>query len=319
MRKGDALKIVVVSDLHVNSSVALWPPDFVDDDGMPRPQSKTQTWLWRNWLDFISKIEGDYIVVVNGDPVHGIHADKDTQVVTTNRASMLRAAGLVLEPLTIRALGIYFTKGTMYHDGPSGCDAESLAQALEAMADPDTLQSSRWYLRMNLDGKLFTFAHHTPFARVYPETPPARRWKEAKEDFADFGTEIPDAIVRSHVHRGQVFPDRTGQRYFFTTPGWQLRYGYAYKVDPEGTICVGGLILWVEGGQIKWDLIQYPVPQPSIVSISTTCSSNGNKPETPTASPAKNLQSTMDEASHGRGSRFGNWFRRVGFTARDGD
>lgn len=314
------MKIVVVSDLHVNCSVALWPPDFLDDDGIPRPQSKTQAWLWQNWLDFIGRIEGEYIVVVNGDPVHGIHPDKDTQVVTVNPESMLRAAQMVLEPLTHNAQGIYFVKGTMYHDGPSGCDTESLARMLKAVSDDETGQHSRWYLRMGLEGKLITFAHHTPFARVYPETPLARRWKEAKEDFADFGTEIPDAIVRSHVHRGQVLPDRTGQRFMFTIPGWQLRYGFAYKVNPEGTICVGGLVLWVEGGQIKWDLIQYPVPQPPIVSISTTSLPNCNAPtQAQTDSQPTNSPDTTSEASHGLGSRFANFIGRARSIVRDGD
>lgn len=299
------MRIVCVSDLHVNSSAGLWPPDFVRcHDGMLAPQNRTQRWLWANWLNFCSLVHqgGDYIVIVNGDPLQGIHSHMDLQIVSPSRLDMLEAAKLVLRPLVQDAKLVFVVKGTMFHGGISGEDEEALARGLEATLDEETSEHSRWYLRLRHEDKLFTFAHHTPYTQVYHATPPARRWREAKEDYADFGTEIPDCIVRSHVHQVGIYPDRMG-RLFITVPGWQLMYGFAYKNHPEITIRVGGLIMEVQGGMIQCQMPVYNVPLPRVVEVpstlaSRTCSPNCQLTES-RDSPAASSPSILIAAGGG--------------------
>lgn len=255
-------RIVVVSDLHVNSTVGLFPPRFVRDDGAEVTQNKFQRWLWECWLDFCKTAQacGDYIVVINGDPIQGIHPSRDIQIVVPSKADMLRAGAMVVKPLIHKARKTFLVRGTEWHDGTGGEDAEQFGELIGAYVDPDIKQHSHWTLNLELGGKRFAFAHHTSVTTVYHATPPAREWREAKEMFADLGIAVPDVIVRSHVHRWGFFPDTSG-RLYFTTPGWQLKNAFGFKHRPLYLPDIGGLILWVDQGVVGWQKKVYLIPQ----------------------------------------------------------
>jgi len=262
------LKIVVISDTHINSTVGLWPPDFVRDDSATVPQNKFQRWLWANWLDFqeLVKSIGEYVVVHNGDSIQGIHPSRDEQIVVPGRTDMIKAAEQVLSPLFSGAKERYMVRGTEWHDGSAGSDAEMLAKLLN-VNNSSIGQFSQWEIEMLLNSKRFAFAHHTNATTVYHSTPPAREWREAKEAYADWNVPIPDVIVRSHVHRWGVFPDDMGRLYFIT-PAWQLKNAYMYKRRPRSLPSIGGLILWVEGDSVRWQNKLYPISAEPPILIS---------------------------------------------------
>ncbi len=263
------MKIVVISDTHTNSTVGLWPPDFIRDDGGLVPQNKFQKWLWKHWLDFNKQVDstGEYIVVHNGDAIQGIHPSRDIQIVVPGQIDMLKAAEQVLAPLFKNAKERYMIRGTEWHDGLAGSDCEMLGKLLNAYVNPDLGQFSQWTMEMVLGGKRFAFAHHTSNTTVYHATPPAREWREAKEAYADWAVPIPDVIVRSHVHRWGCYPDEMG-RLYFTMPAWQLKNAFSYKHQPRRLPSIGGLILWVEKGEVRWQKHLYPIPmeQPILIS-----------------------------------------------------
>jgi hypothetical protein len=43
-------KILVISDTHINSTVALCKPSVQLDDGQEVKISRAQRWFWENWL-----------------------------------------------------------------------------------------------------------------------------------------------------------------------------------------------------------------------------------------------------------------------------
>jgi hypothetical protein len=188
---------------------------------------------------------------------------------------MLRAAAQVVEPLIDRAAKTHLIRGTEFHDGTGGADAEQFASMIGAYVDPDIKQYSHWTLNLILDGKRFAFAHHTAVTMVYHATPPAREWREAKEQYADLGAPIPDVIVRSHVHRWGIFPDTQG-RLYFTTPAWQLKNAYGYRRRPLYLPDIGGLILWVDNGEVRWEKRIYPIPQDPPIKIAPIRSQSKN-------------------------------------------
>jgi len=265
----ESTRIVVVSDLHVNSTVGLFPPNFVRDDGASVSQNKFQAWLWRCWTDFCQHAHqfNKFVPVINGDAIQGIHPSRDIQIVLPSDTDMLRAAVAVIQPLIQGAQAVYLVRGTEWHDGTGGKDSEKLAQMLGAYVDPNIQQHSHWTLNLELSGKRFAFAHHTAVTTVYHGTPPAREWREAKEQQVDDGVPVPDVIVRSHVHRWGFFPDSTG-RLYFTTPGWQLKNAFGFKKRPLYLPSIGGLILWVENGIVQFQKHLYQIPQSQSIRIS---------------------------------------------------
>jgi hypothetical protein len=60
--------ILVLSDLHVGSTVGLWPADFLSNEGNPIGQNHFQKWLWKCWQDmnqWVAKVtDGQQSVIV---------------------------------------------------------------------------------------------------------------------------------------------------------------------------------------------------------------------------------------------------------------
>src|SRR3954466_7091952 len=85
-----ATLIVVTSDQHCGSSVALCPPKIELDDGGEYVASRAQQWLWQNWLDFWQRVErvrdrekAKLYQVWNGDLTEGSHHGS-TQILSGN-------------------------------------------------------------------------------------------------------------------------------------------------------------------------------------------------------------------------------------------
>ena len=94
--------LIVVSDLHVNSHLGLWHPDF-NDDGGQKGLNKFQKTLWKWWGGFCYKVErlkGYKILVLNGDIVQGIHPKRDTELRTLDPAIQNEAASAVVMELS---------------------------------------------------------------------------------------------------------------------------------------------------------------------------------------------------------------------------
>jgi len=99
--------IVLLSDLHVGSTIGLWPPDFISNEGNPIGQNKFQEWLWECWQDaakWSAKLIGKdaFEIVLNGDLVEGIH-HRSLQVMTPDVGDQSEAVKQVLEPLAAKA------------------------------------------------------------------------------------------------------------------------------------------------------------------------------------------------------------------------
>ncbi len=290
----DSTALIVVSDLHVNSTVGLCPPDMELPDGGAYQPNKFQQWLWGNWLHFCKWTARfpNRAVLLNGDVVQGIHTRRDAQIITTSKTLMRRAAIQVVEPLLDGAGEIFFNIGTEFHDDLGGDDIEEIAKNFDVKPDGETGRYARWVLWLSIQGKLIHATHHISVAGVYPTTPPARAWKLAKELHVDGGLPLPDVMIRSHVHRFGIYPDSNG-RILYTTPAWQLKNAYIWKRNPLAIPSIGGMALWVEDGEIKCLTQRYPVPFSSPTALilrsmkSSPCSTPQRKPKSAATRRAK--------------------------------
>ena len=148
--------LVVISDIHANSTVAVCPPSINLDDGGSYKASKAQLWIWDKWLKFWSKVKEEskgydkLCVVLNGDLVDGDHHDTP-QIITRNMETQSRIALAVIKPmLDLNPDAIYVIRGTESHVGKSGQWEEFIANDIGAVVDEQRGTSSWWHLKLRL-------------------------------------------------------------------------------------------------------------------------------------------------------------------------
>lgn len=269
--------VVVVGDLHAGSSVGLMPPTFKTDDGNIITQNAAQAWLWGRWLDFWERVSKSYqieIVIVNGDTPQGVNT-RDAQTLTFNESDQIRFALEALEPLRklrqARGFPVYATRGTAFHSGAGGSREETIWR--EFGASPNNLgRYSSWLLKVPWRGKRIYATHHVSVGNRQPFTSFNNTMSDWARDAGWHGSDIPDADIRSHVHR--TYSLEQHGRWMATAPAWQLSTEFAHKVAPGSTPSIGGLVLWLDDlNELQLRKITYRQPPERATIPSLTHSS----------------------------------------------
>lgn len=259
--------VAAVSDLHINSTVALCPPGVELDDGGHYSPSPFQQNLWRCWLDYWRAVlmtrerhGGRLYVIINGDAVDGDHHDTP-QIITRNLTIQARMALMVLQPIARLADYLFIIRGTEVHTGKSGAWEEWLAEFLHAVPDDETGTHSWWWLPLEAGGVRFDVAHH-------PGTSSRRPWTKGGaanrlsawllNDYASMGEKPPQVALRGHNHTledsGLNHAIRT-----FCMPCWQLTTGFGHRIGGSGKLAdIGGLIFTCADGRYDVDVRRYP-------------------------------------------------------------
>lgn len=247
--------LAITSDMHVNSTVAMVPPEGVllDDGGQYIP-SKAQLWLWENWADYwgrvrrhVAALNAEWWAVFSGDLTEGFH-HHSTQVVSGNPETQAYLADRVFGvPLQDRPAHTFIVRGTEAHTGPSGATEEALARHLKAERTPAG-KWSWWHLRLQPHGVLVDIQHHPSSKGNLPWTRPQAIQRLAYRIWSEHAIrklDPPDIAIRSHTHvtgdSGDAYPTRA-----IITPSWQLKTAHAHKVAADSIADVGGLIITVQ-------------------------------------------------------------------------
>lgn len=236
--------VMVLSDLHVGSTVGLWPEGFVSNEGNLIGQNKFQEWLWACWSDMCQwsqKVIGNepFELVLNGDLVDGIH-HRTLQVMTPDPGDQVDAVKGILEPLAACAARLHLIKGTECH---TRNDEVRIGRALNGTKDPTTGQHAWDSLDLKVNGVLYNFMHHISTT--------ARSYLEASAHSIALGNithtrarakqPVPDIIVRGHRHRHGIWDD--GNQMSVITGAWQGLTRYGHKVVP-GAICQPSAVIF---------------------------------------------------------------------------
>lgn len=223
------------------------------DDGGTYTPSPLQKAVWAYWREFFDVwvpqvTRGEpWALVVNGDAVEGNHHGSVTQV-SHNIEDQLRIARAALAPEVSKAAVYYHIRGTEAHVGPSAQYEERLARELGAVPN-DAGQYAPWELWANLGGHLIHFMHHigTTGVSTGEAGAPHRETVESYVESGRWGDNPPAVIVRSHRHRciEVKSPARFGFASSVTTPAWQLKTPFTYKI-PGGRLSqpqIGGIVI----------------------------------------------------------------------------
>jgi len=261
--------VVVVADLHTNSTIGLCTPSVDLDDGGTYTASKAQRdYLLRNWRRFWRDVAalrdaeraGRVVVVVNGDAVDDNRHSK-AQLITVNKSSIIALAARVLEPAREIADDLIVVRGTEAHSGQSGELEELVAREAGAQPDPVTGQFSHWFLLAEIEGVLFDVAHHPPTSgrRPWTKAPAAARAGAIlRSQYLEEGVRVPDVAIRAHVHFYQPGP-REPKPEFCYCPPWQLCTSFGHRIGAGGRIePVGGLVYVCREGAYQFHALRYP-------------------------------------------------------------
>jgi len=253
-RRRDVL--AVFGDTHFGSTVALFPPKIVLESGGTRKASNGQLWLWKCWTHYWSTVRaikplggGKKWAVHLGDGIEGDHHGT-SGIVSKNPVTMLDIAVDVLEPVRQWADLYFQLKGSEAHAGEAGQWDETIAKDLHAEPCKDEHTFSWWYLKLDIQGVLFDFAHQPPSNPRDDHTKGTAAGKLAftvMQEHAKHGDVVPNWAVRGHVHRfmdsGWTYPTRG-----VTCPAWQLSTSYSSRRWPGRLSEIGGLLFIIEDG-----------------------------------------------------------------------
>ena len=226
--------VLLLSDLHVGSTIGLWPKDFVSNEGNPIGQNKFQEWLWKCWEDALvwsQKVIGkdQFDLVLNGDLVEGIH-HKTLQVMTPDPGDQVDAVKSVLGFLAESCDRMHIIKGTECH---TRNDEIRIGRALGATRDPGTGQNAWDTLDLEVAGTLYNFAHHiSATSRSYLEASAhSIMLGNLSHTRARTGKPVPKVMCRAHRHRHGIWDD--GNQMSVITGAWQGLTRHGYKVVPD--------------------------------------------------------------------------------------
>lgn len=254
--------IVVVSDTHVGCQLAILPKEGarMDEGGWYKPnrlQSKLCDYWEEFWEGFVPETtKGEpYIVVHNGDMTDGVHHNSTTMW-SQNPEDQCEAAAQLMEPRIKGAEAFYMVRGTEAHVGKSAYYEERLAKRLGAKPDKDG-HYARWKLWMPFGSQdLIHFLHHvgSTGSTNYKHSALSKELAEMYTNAGRWQNKPPTILVRSHRHTCDWAGSPTGLRNskhltgtaeIFTTPCWQGKTPFAYKIPGarQGQPEFGGLVI----------------------------------------------------------------------------
>lgn len=232
---------IVVSDLHCGCQFGLCPPNITLDGGGKYQQSAMQkvTWDWWSkhfWSEWVPEVteHKPFTLVINGDLMDGVHHNSVSQI-SHNHADQFkiaeRAIKTVLDKQPVKSL--YIVRGTEVHAGQSSENEERLATILGAKSNTFG-RYTRDELWLEVGNGLAHFLHHigTSGSNAYEATALCKEYAEACTEAARWGYRLPDWVIRSHRHRHIEVrvPTKNGRGTAITTPGWQLKTPFTFKI-----------------------------------------------------------------------------------------
>lgn len=247
---------VILSDTHIGSTLGLWPPNFVCNEGFTIGQNRFQEWLWEKWGEgkaWIKKVVGKspFELIWNGDLVEGIH-HRSVQIMSADVGDQSAAVLQVIGDLCGAAARTFVIQGTECH---TRNDEVRIGKHIGAVTDPDTGKHAFDRLLLDFNGCNVSFAHHmSTTSRPYLEAS-AHSIQLGCEviESARSGHPVPTVVVRAHRHLHGVFED--GSLMSVSTGGWQGLTRFARKVVP------------------------FAVPKPSIVILDWRETERGELPQ----------------------------------------
>ena len=235
------MKIVIISDLHVGSIFAPFPPDFKTKEGNRVGLNKGQMKLFKDFLKFKKEIKefNPDIILLLGDLVQGYNPKEFGQLVMPcDLVDQAEAVVYLLQDICEKKM-IFGVPGTLYHKGvefhPEKVIVEKLGGKYFSYG-VKTLLIEKFYVNIGHGAtgsnlyKLFVLERESMFVKL----------SEHMKKISPI-----DIIIRGHLHWAGFFYLPNLKIFYLQNPCWQawfpikksLRYFGLYQPD------IGGIFL----------------------------------------------------------------------------
>jgi len=207
---------LLISDTHVGSPFALWPPDFMTSNGTLVGLNKGQEYLLCNWnwaLQQVNKLTGGKLglLILVGDLVHGKQKrDEGVNLVEPDPQFQARAFLHLLEDANLKPQETHMVQGTKYHVDINAEAEEWIGLTLNAIQDDRGHYCTEWIPYLGIHGIGLDIAHHQSIVMVNRAMPLERERRYANQ-VSDMKRGVVHLIIRAHAHR-YVFLDIDGER-----------------------------------------------------------------------------------------------------------
>jgi predicted phosphodiesterase len=246
-------RILLLSDLHVGSKWALWPPGFTSPNARSDmtdeiPQNAVNAAIWAHWKKMLAylKKERPDCIILNGDLIEGNqHREYGRGLMTPDIGVQMEACIKVIK--TLPKVPMYFTAGTDYHQLKDGTNVD-LAISKTFNADfGDELVVEECGIRL--------FCRHaigiSNSSWQYMATAPGRDQmllvlNKSEEKYGPI-----DVAVFSHRHQFVAPQFRSGIA--LVTPCWQGKTVFAVKKGIVGVPDIGWVMLHISENWIAVD------------------------------------------------------------------
>lgn len=235
--------VVKMADMHSGGSTALFPDTiryFLNQRN--HTPSKNQMGIFQHFekcarLVSVLRKKKRLIIVHNGDAIDGVH-HHSPQVVTTNKNEQIDLHVELMKHFMKLAKfnsgdRIYYTKGTEVHTEDN---EDLIGKKLGAVMNGDLYAFDE--LHLNINGKVFWFAHKGPSAGKGANEGNALHnfirdiWIDHKTN----GIKPPDVAVFSHVHTprwrmfSKIIKGKIVKMEGWIIPSWQRKTRYAHGI-----------------------------------------------------------------------------------------
>ncbi len=251
--------LVYCSDLHVNSTVGLCPPNVIQDDGQSHILSPLQVKLWKGWemaWQWVKYEAGtdEIVTIFGGDLGEADSKNRSTQVITRNKSTMLTMISDALEPAYKISRRAFFIRGTEAHVGKSAWVEEETAKDCLIAVPASKKIYSHWQLRLNIDGYRIFASHHPPSM-----TNPVNAAKKIRDMYYTFGEQPPDLALFGHIHTvydsGLTIKPR-----IMTAPCWTYGGAYIKRLGIYDAPQIGLIALEIVDGKLIGEPMVYRLP-----------------------------------------------------------
>jgi hypothetical protein len=261
------IAVVIAQDTHINSAIGLCIPSIELDDGGQYRASRGQRWLWDCFSDFVDQVRAikdhKIVVVLNGDLGELDVKRRSSQLVSSNKATIMRLAIETLSPLVDVADAVFVLRGTLAHSGKSSWLEEAIAQDFDNVVSGNESVASFWHLRHVFSNVRFDITHHARMGGI-------ARTQANYANMLAFDTisayhameaPAPHIIYRGHNHRRADSGSNFGNTIAILGPAWQLATEFVYRIGAENSIAhIGGDVFYCDDGEVSWQPHKYKLP-----------------------------------------------------------
>lgn len=214
--------ITFLADVHSGSVWAPWAPSMRSKHGT----TLISEYLYDCLSDFSNKMPKRTVLVINGDVIDGKQKKSGgLGLFSASLSDQVESAIRMIEPLAKKAVRIYRTYGTPYHDD----DHDPLAALDYALG----VYKTRQVFNFRIDSGVLNVAHHPGGgSTLYTGTKSSREMMKATVAAFRGKVPLPRWIVRSHLHHWNLHHEE-GMSYM-GLPCWQMPTPHAVKGDYYG-------------------------------------------------------------------------------------